>query len=132
MSSLEDRLDTEAVGWRPVAGEKLTGVIVDISEGSSDYGTYPLVEISADDGRTVTVHAFHTVLKNELASKKPNVGDRIGIKYVGIPPGKNYETYRVVLERGATAAPTTDWDAMGAATSAELAQSGEKPQFEPF
>lgn len=132
MSSLEDRLDTEAVGWRPEPGEKLTGVIVDISEGSSDYGTYPLLEVQADDGRVVSVHAFHTVLKNELASKKPNVGDRIGIKYVGIPAGKRYETYRVVLERGAQPGPTTDWDAIGAASGAELDQAGEKPQFEPF
>lgn len=119
--SLEDRLNQEfAPGWRPDAGEQLVGTIVEISSGRGDYGEYPLLVVEKADGTgDVAVHAFHTVLKSELAAKRPSEGDRIGIKYLGIPAGKKYESYRVVLERK-TPATGTDWNQVGQQASDEM------------
>jgi len=122
--SLEDQLDTEpAKGWKPIAGDKIVGTIVGIDERISTYGgTYPVVELETDAGR-VAVHAFHTVLKKELAKLRPVAGDKLGIKYLGRDAKSgNYENYRVVLERAdPSTAPAPDWDAMGADASTELA-----------
>ena len=52
-----------------------------------------------DDGPEVAVHAFHTVLKHEIANKRPQVGDELAVKYLGIPDGKSYEAYRVLVEK---------------------------------
>jgi hypothetical protein len=105
-------------------GDKVIGVVVDIDERLSDFneGPYPLVTINRDDDNTeVAVHCFHTVLKQEIAKKRPQVGDHIGIKYLGIPDGRKYELYKVVLER-----PTRiDYERMAAEAKAELADSDE-------
>lgn len=120
--SIQDRLNQEpAPGWRPEVGDQIIGTILEISEApGTEYGPYPLLTIAQDDGTEVAVHAFHTVLKKELAAKRPVEGDRIGIKYLGIPSGKRYESYRVVLERR-TPTQGTNWDAVGAAADQELA-----------
>lgn len=122
--SIEDRLEQGfAPGWRPEAGDQIVGTIVDISEGEGDYGPYPIVTIETADG-DLAVHAFHTVLRKELAAKRPVEGDRVGIKYLGIPAGKKYEAYRVALERATPRAGGPDWGAVGARADQELAQQG--------
>lgn len=119
--SIEDRLNSEsAPGWRPEPGEQLVGTIVEIGTAHGDYGEYPLLVVERTDGTDVSVHAFHTVLKSELASKRPTEGDVIGIKYLGIPAGKKYESYKVVLERN-TRPADTDWDAIGRQAATEQA-----------
>ncbi len=113
--SIEDRLDREpAPGWRPEPGGQVVGKIVEISEApGTDYGPYPLITVEQDDGTEVAVHAFHSVLKNEIDSKRPTEGDRIGIRYLGKKAGssgRDYEAYRVVIERATPAqhgGPTT-------------------------
>ncbi len=97
--SLEDRLNDEpAPGWRPEKGEQIIGTIVEIGEAKGDYAAYPLITIETATG-DIAVHAFHTVLRQELESKQPAEGDRIGIRYLGVPDDKDYESYRVVIER---------------------------------
>lgn len=113
--SIEDRLDHEAVGWRPEPGDKLIGTIISIDEGTSgEWGPYPLLEVEQGDGTCIALHAFHSVLRNAIASKRPQVGDTIGVKYIGkVNPkggGNAYENYRVQIERAA-GAPEIDWDA---------------------
>lgn len=125
MSSLDDRLDSVAQAWRPQVGEKLTGVVVAIGERISNYNDKPYVVLTVrtDDGHEFVVHAFHTVLAQELAMQRPQVGDRIGIRYDGQPEGKNYESYRVVVERNAPA-PELDWERIAAGVDAELSGNG--------
>lgn len=112
--SIEDRLDREtAPGWKPEVGDQVIGTIVEISERpGTEYGPYQVITIEQADGTEVAVHAFHGVLKNELESKQPTEGDRIGIRYLGKKQGatREYENYRVVLERAtprATSTPVT-------------------------
>lgn len=122
--SITDRLnDEQAPGWRPDPGEQLVGTIVEISSAHGDYGEYPLIVVEKADGTgDVAVHAFHTVLKSELAAKRPNEGDVIGIKYLGKVPGKSgntYDSYRVILERK-TPVTSTDWNQVGADAALEM------------
>ena len=64
---------------------------------------------ATSDGK-IAWHAFHSVGRNELAKQRPVVGDRIGIAYHGKPEGKNYESYRVIVERADGEPKTIDWD----------------------
>ena len=118
--SLEDRLASDgAPAWRPdqTDPDTLIGTVVEISFASSDYEPYPLLVIRQEDGSEKAVHAFHTVLKNELLRQKPNIGERIGIKYLGeqpTKPGSKFKSfigYRVKVDRQAGA---FDWNQVGA------------------
>lgn len=78
-----------ATGWKPSAGDKISGTIARINAGMSEYGRYPIVTMAADtdDHETVNyvaVHAFHSTLKRDLATHKPAVGDRLTIVYKGL------------------------------------------------
>ena len=129
---ISDRLDAPpAEGWRPQSGDKLIGTIVEITEGASEYGTYPLIVVQPDDDPTPrSVHAFHTVLKNELEKLRPTEGDSIGIKYLGRQTGKgggaSYESYKVALERNTPRAA----DAPNIATT--VSPTVEDDDEEPF
>lgn len=112
--TLDERLDSTAEAWKPGPGDKLTGVIVDVDSRTTEFGTYPILTVVADDGREVAVHAFHTVLKNELAKRAPRIGERIGLKYLG-KSEKGYEAYRVVWSD----LVPPDWAAIGVQAEAE-------------
>lgn len=124
--SIQDRLDREpAPGWKPNPGDQIVGTIVEISEApGTNWGPYPLLVIEQADGTEVSVHAFHTVLKKEIAAKRPTEGDEIGIRYLGKPSGKDYEAYRVVLDRK-TPARGTDWGAVERQADAELGTTAQ-------
>jgi hypothetical protein len=130
VKSLAERLDSTAEGWKPSPGDKLIGTVVEVDERTSHYGAYPLVVVETDDGDEVAVHGFHTVLKNELARKRPAPGDLLGIVYQGRDTERNYEKYRVVLERATPQPDAVDWDAHQSASDADLGQpAGEDRQF---
>lgn len=100
MSRLTDRLARDYPGWRPEPGDIIEGTLDAIKTGEGDYGPYPLYELALDDGTGISLHAFHSVLRNELATARP--GDRIAVQYVGLKPRKNgkpYESYKVALEQ---------------------------------
>ncbi len=119
MTSIEDRLDSFAEAWRPTTpGDKIVGRVVDIDMRDSDYGDpYPIVTVETDDGAELAFHGFHTVARRELAKKKPQIGDRIGIAYHGKgEPAKagmsGAELYKIIVEREES---PVDWDAVAAA-----------------
>jgi hypothetical protein len=88
-SSYSDALDLEGVPYRPDEGEhptKLIGTLVDIDERDSDYSTEPYFVLSIEnqeDGVTYSWHAFHTVARKAVKRTNPQVGDVVGVKYVG-------------------------------------------------
>src|SRR5687767_466240 len=97
--SLEDRLESGLPSaWRPDQEDPdlIIGEVVDIQVGTSDYDPYPLIVIKQDDGEEKAIHGFHTVLKNELLRQKPQIGERIGIKYLGeqaTKPGSKFKSF---------------------------------------
>lgn len=89
----------ESSGWRPDPGARIAGKVVDIATGDGGYGPYPIVTIVTGAGDEVAVHAFHQVLRTELARRRPKVGTELAITYVGEQPSKDgrgkYHVYRV-------------------------------------
>jgi hypothetical protein len=106
--ALRDELLREpAPGWRPEPGDVLIGRVIGFDERPGFAGVmYPIIEVERDDGERVAVHAFHTVLRDELARHKPKRGDRLGIAYHGerrTGDGDNtYQLYRVRVVRNET------------------------------
>ena len=79
MSTISDALDQDYVrAWRPEPGSKIVGTVTDISEREGFDGTpYPLITVRIDSGDEFAVHAFHTVLQNEFARIRPQVGTEL-------------------------------------------------------
>lgn len=101
-------LDSEIPGWKPEPGDKLVGTVVNLETGGegSTFGSYPLLTIALDgSGELLMVHAFHSVLRRELSRKSVGMGDRLGIKYIGVREGGEFgkfESYRVVVQARST------------------------------
>lgn len=119
MTDLGERLESGLPSaWRPDQEDPdvIIGEVVDIQVGTSDYDPYPLIVIRQDSGEEKAIHGFHTVLKNELMRHKPQVGERMGVKYLGeqaTKPGSKYKSfigYRVKVDRASSA---FDWNKIG-------------------
>lgn len=83
----------EAEGWRPEAGDQITGTLASLNAGFSDYtqASYPILTLDVSEERNlvtgeaethdppkqIAVHAFQAVLRNELLNQRPEVGERI-------------------------------------------------------
>jgi hypothetical protein len=107
---VSDRFDY-AQAWRPGAGDILRGTVTEISEyHGGGYGSYPIVTVKLDEdcragntehkaGDEIAIHAFHTVLRNELARLDVQVDESIAVLYGGKQRTRdgstNYEGYRV-------------------------------------
>ncbi|MGH7540178.1 MAG: hypothetical protein ACRELC_04175 [Gemmatimonadota bacterium] len=121
--SVEDRLDRVPTAWRPDEGDRLIGTVVEVGERESRYGgTYPLVVVATDAGEELVVHAYHTVLMDELSQQRPRRGDRIGMAYLGRDAERGYERYRVVVEHGEETDAEPDWNRYAAEAAAELGE----------
>lgn len=117
-NSMTDRLNRNTTPWKPEPGDIVTGRVVDIEMFDGKFGTYPLLMLETDDGDEIAVHAFHTVLKSELARKRPQPGDLIGIKFQGDPEGRGYQAYKVRLERK-TPSAGVDYDRLAVEAAAD-------------
>jgi hypothetical protein len=98
--------------WRPEVGDALKGKVVEIDVVNGEYGGYPVVTVEGPEGARAA-HAFHTVLRNELAKRNVQVGDEIEILYGGKsgPRATDYERYRV---KNLSRQPKSfDWGAHG-------------------
>jgi hypothetical protein len=119
--SLEARLsEPYAEAWRPAPGDSLIGRVVAVDQRISSYdgvSLYPVVTVRRDDETTAAFHGYHAVAKAELAKQAPRVGERIGVKYIGKPPGKQYEAYRIVVDRDG---PAIDWERIATKAGTEI------------
>ena len=120
---------TDSRGWRPAAGDTIAGRVSDISETNLGHGPYFVVTLTRPDGTKVSVvHAFHHVLRAELARRNVQVGDQIEVTYSGrseATPGKSgYAKYRVT--GGQT--PRVAW---GGEAGGDAAAAGADIPIEP-
>ena len=101
-ADLVDDLRDYAAGWRPQPGDTVQGRIAGWDEGVSSYNgkAYPILIIEARDGQRTAVHAFHSVLADQLAKLGAAFGDRIGILYQGKRDGAaaSYHAYRTIVQ----------------------------------
>jgi hypothetical protein len=111
MDDFEQQLESagdRAEAWIPENdGPLIVGHIVSFGEFDAGYGPYPIVTIRREDGSERAVHCQREVLVDELAKVAPTLGERIGIKWLGKPEGKEYHRYLVRVDRPANASP--DW-----------------------
>ena len=133
MSSLAERLDSFPEAWKAVEGDKLIGELADLDMRESEYGDpYPILVVDAEEGSTMNGepitgeyawHAFHTMSRNEVKRRRPQIGERVGISYHGkgvaasgmSPP----EKYRLLLDRAKDQEPPVDWDKVAGPVSVE-------------
>ena len=66
-----------APGWRPEPNEVLDGGIVEDDLHEGKFGPYRTLTIEREDGTQLAVHAYHSVLADELEGI--GVGDRVRI-----------------------------------------------------
>jgi hypothetical protein len=93
-------------------------------------GAYPVVTIRSEDGAEHAVHAFHSVLKRELARRHPKPGDPLAITYEGKKQGAKYEYHSYQVQGGQP--KEVNWDSM---LPAEERQPSSEPPIqssEPF
>ncbi|MCH7701521.1 MAG: hypothetical protein IID37_07520 [Planctomycetes bacterium] len=86
-----DALDNEperAPVWKPEPGDRIVGTIRAFGKKTSQYGTHP------------------TVLREEFQSQDPQVGDLVGIRYLGQPEGQKYHDYIVKVDHNNAEAPS--------------------------
>lgn len=102
---LLEQLDKPIKAWRPKTGTKvgsveerssLVGIVKQLSNATSDYGTYPLITLEVGAPYYVSIHAFHTVLANEIERLGLMEGDKLAVSYLGRTPEKRtMARYRV-------------------------------------
>lgn len=121
--------------WQPEPRETVVGTVLRFEHPrtKAENRVLPVVvlEIDGDDGpEELRVAVKHKVLRDELLKAKPEIGDRLAVRFLGQPEGKSYFVYVVsVKHEGArdesrrfTLEPLDD-DGL---TSAALASSNEE------
>lgn len=132
--SMNDRLNIESEVWRPDLEPKhpnpVSGVIDDISTFEGEFGAVPVLGVIDDSGKEWRVFCFGSVLQNRVVETKPEVGDTIGIKYLGKEKSRNfsndYRNYKVIVEKADKKAAAPDWAALQAAAEKATAAEAEE------
>lgn len=81
-----------AKAWRPQPGDMIDGVVVKMLRRESEHtpdGVYPVLIIDTKDGAYTAVHAFHSLLLEQLREVKTGPGDEVTIVYQGRVESKN-------------------------------------------
>jgi len=120
-------------GWRPEPGDVVSGRIVAVSRGWSDWTNsyYPLVTIHDDaQDRNIDVHCFHQTLESRLMEVRPKVGERLEIVYHGKTQTKDGK--RTVAIYSVTCPDATGqevWDALDRqpTNAAKAGATGQAP-----
>lgn len=114
-------LTADAKGWTPEDGDELEGTVLAIKSGYSDVQdrNYPIVFILTDTGECVAVHAFQTVIENEMRQQRPMPGERIYVKRVGATGEAKKKGYSPVIKYAVHVArqdgSNDPWEHMGGA-----------------
>ena len=113
-----EQVSKPVLAWRPRDTKEhpnpLIGRMVSAVMRESEYGLYPVLRIEDESGQLWSVHAFHTVLKNQLKETAPQVGEVVGVIYLGTQQargsgGATYENYRFDVEREDAESGPVDW-----------------------
>lgn len=111
-----------ALPWRPEAGDRIDGDVVRIMarttivEGKPS--KYPILIVNAGEPEYRAVHAFHSILQDQLREARVKAGDKVSIFFGGEVESKNknakgearsYYDYSVVVN-GEDTAEEYLWD----------------------
>jgi len=81
--------------WTPKVGDKLIGEVVAVREPNTRVGQRRVYEIQDKNGKKYSVWETK-VISSEFSNRGITVGSKVGIKYLGIPKGKRYHSFKVV------------------------------------
>jgi len=86
--------------WKPEEGECIGGLILDIRSISSKFGSgqRKVIELKREEDGKVVLVPCHSVIEREMDKQQAEVGDMIGIKYLGKTKGANSEYHDCVVE----------------------------------
>lgn len=116
---LLERLEQElAPSWIPEAeGDTIVGVFLRLEQGPTQFGPKPFAVLATDEGER-SVWIFTESMMTGFRRAKPEPGERVAVRYMGMKPVKNqtpgrrseYHDYRVVVDRPVGAEKPVDWD----------------------
>lgn len=82
-----------APAWMPAENpemQTIRGEVIGLRMGRDNgYGTYPVITYKLDDGTFLNVHAFHTLLRTQLAEVGTKIGSRQILSYDGLKRKNN-------------------------------------------
>lgn len=102
---------SSAPSWRPTEdGEGIVGEVTAISQIQSDYSDAdgnrpwcPVITIQESSGDQLRIIGYQAVLRGELQSAEPKVGDTLAVKFFGKKSSKDgkrgYANYGVKVRR---------------------------------
>lgn len=128
---IDAMLDGVGEPWDPEPGERVSGTVVEIDECQSSFGpdAYPVVTIKTEDGDFVSIYCSRSVLLGQMQRARPQIGDRIGVRFDGkkmSKSGNSYFAYRVV---NATKRKSSyQWDQAGTDDDVEEAADPYSPE----
>ena len=85
--------------WRPQEGETLVGTILRYSSGQTQYGPCRTAILQRADGKRVSLWLSSVVLLSLFEREKPRPGEKVGLRYLGKHPTKNYKRFALVVDR---------------------------------
>lgn len=119
--------------WDPQVGDAIIGIVrryTDVELEKS--GLTRLCVVEREDGEVETLFLSPTVLKSEFWRLKPKIGERVFVRYLGTPKGKDYKKFVVRCpDRPQEEEP--DWGdddgpVIGAGTGPAQQQQPSRPQ----
>lgn len=132
--ALEERVDGDRPeSWQPHDPERghpqrISGILVRVDPGHTVWGEQRIV-ILRDGDKDWAVWLFHQVLEQEFDRLAPQPGELVAVRYTGTvrrePPQKDYEGFRVEVDRAGT---TIAWGADAKLAAAPVADVPPDPE----
>ena len=103
IDTMLDSADDFAAAWIPEkAGDQISGVVASRSSRDGGYGEYSILTIQPAKGEALAVHCTNVAIKAKVIEKNPQVGDEIGIRFLGeatSKTGNTYKNFKVVVKK---------------------------------
>jgi hypothetical protein len=96
---LEDYTGEFPPAWKPEPGDILVGKVLHYDKGFSLYGEVRTCIVEQDDGERVSLWLNSTVLLDQFKRLRPRIGERIGLKYLGMHPERGYHRFKLLVDR---------------------------------
>ena len=100
--------------WKPeTAGEGIEGTVVAIKKDAGKFHSTEYVIQDEHGQRRIISVPENSVLAQKIAEDPPLLGDGMAVLYLGVPDGKKYKNWRVVVEHRKAASANGDGERGG-------------------
>jgi len=135
MSDLKDELEQErrekewAETWEPGGpGDMLIGTLEAYDEATTDYGEYTVAHIRDEEGVLRGLWLMHSVLQDEWKEAAPEVGERVGVQYLGQRDGEQFSYHMWTVKVDRSDATATEDAPQESDTAGAKAKANRAPQ----